>query len=371
MVVRLPVGSKAHAFFNLGWAIHLVEDNTTPVHTTSDSITTSEVHNDIEAMADTVLDSRISVPAGSVDQLLPTLTAPDFAALYDYPPSNCSDQLGSDDDPAGLYKMRWYAKPLTQSDPDVLVPAPGEGVAHAYTRQAAMTMHRYMPYISCINTEDDANWPSMGFFTALGLDLEVKAVAGVIRQFIEDVDQTPPTVTIVRPTATAYPHFGTLTLSYSATDDESGIKSGSVTATIDGNTTLGTPPHGLASGQPIDLLTELSLGAHTFQVSATDNAGNVSSPSVAFTLIVTPSSIIDDVNYFLSTGAITSKNEANSLLKKLQAAAGYRAKGDCKDASATYVAFINEVRAQTGKTISSTAATIMIGDAQYLVSNCP
>jgi hypothetical protein len=178
-------------------------------------------------------------------------------------------------------------------------------------------------------------------------------------------------VTIVRPTATAYPHFGTLTLSYSATDDESGIKSGSVTATIDGNSTLGTPPHGLASGQPINLLTELSLGAHTFQVSATDNASNVSSPSVTFTLIVTASSIIDDVNYFLSTGAISSKNEANSLLKKLQAAAAYRAKGDCKDASATYAAFINEVRAQTGKTISATAATIMIGDAQYLVSNCP
>jgi len=30
--------------------------------------------------------------------------------------------------------------------------------------------HRFIPYIECIDTESDANWPAMGFFTALGLD---------------------------------------------------------------------------------------------------------------------------------------------------------------------------------------------------------
>ena len=48
MIVRLPVDSKAHAFFQLGWSIHLLEDQTTPVHTSNSSFTTAEVHNDIE-----------------------------------------------------------------------------------------------------------------------------------------------------------------------------------------------------------------------------------------------------------------------------------------------------------------------------------
>ncbi len=229
--------------------------------------------------------------------------------------------------------------------------------------------HRFIPYIECIDTESDANWPAMGFFTALGLDNAVKATAGLIRQFIEDVDKTPPAVTIVQPTATSYPHSGTLTLNYSAaTDDESGVKS--VTVTLDGNTTVGG--HGLASGQSINLLTELAaLGNHTFTVTAVDNAGNVASPSVTFSIIVTPQSIMQDVSYFLSTGDITVNNEGISLLKKLQAAAAYRIAGDCKDASAAYLDFIDEVSSQSGKKVSAKAATIMIVDARYLISHCP
>src|SRR4029079_12387795 len=101
-------------------------------------------------------------------------------------------------------------------------------------------------------TERDHNWPSMGFFTALGLDNAVKATAGLIRQFIEDIDKTPPSVTINRPAAITYPHNGTLELSYSqATDDESGVKT--VSVTLDGNTTLAG--QGLPNGRVINLLT--------------------------------------------------------------------------------------------------------------------
>jgi hypothetical protein len=181
--------------------------------------------------------------------------------------------------------------------------------------------------------------------------------------------QTPPTVTILQPTATTYPHFGTLTLNYSASDDESGVKS--VTATLDGKTTVGFPTgHGLANGQVINLLTEMTLGGHTFVVTAVDNAGNNASLSVTFSIIVTAQSIIDEVSYFVSIGAITQDRGA-SLLKKLQAAAAYRAAGDCKDANETYQAFINELMAQSDKKVNSTAATTMILDAQYLMAHCP
>jgi len=362
MVVRVPVNSKAHAFFQLGWAIHLLEDNTTPVHTVNGSVEAFERHNDIEQMADYAIISA-TVNAGAVKDLLPALNTSDFTKVYDWPPTpgeaDCQDQFKTD--PSFYFHPRWYT--------DTLPHLGDEGVAHAYTRNVAEMAHRFIPYIECIDTESDANWPAMGFFTALGLDNAVKATAGLIRQFIEDVDKTPPAVTIVQPTATSYPHSGTLTLNYSAaTDDESGVKS--VTVTLDGNTTVGG--HGLASGQSINLLTELAaLGNHTFTVTAVDNAGNVASPSVTFSIIVTPQSIMQDVSYFLSTGDITVNNEGISLLKKLQAAAAYRIAGDCKDASAAYLDFIDEVSSQSGKKVSAKAATIMIVDARYLISHCP
>ena len=114
----------------------------------------------------------------------------------------------------------------------------------------------------------------------------------------------------------------------------------------------------------------MTVGSHTFSVSATDNLGNARSTSVTFTIVVTPDSIKDDVKYFRSIGAITL-DEATSLLQKLNAAAAYRANRDCKDANATYQAFINELRAQSGKKVTVQAANIMIADAQYLIAHCP
>jgi len=86
--------------------------------------------------------------------------------------------------------------------------------------------------------------------------------------------------------------------------------------------------------------------------------------------VVTPDSIIGDVKYFASIGAIT-KDEPNSLIRKLNAAKAYRAAGDCKDAAGSYQAFINEVMAQTGKKVTKSAANVLIADAQYLIAHCP
>jgi hypothetical protein len=363
MVVRLPVGSTAHAFFNLGWSIHLLEDQTTPVHTSNDSYTTAEVHNDIEKRADEVLNPPyVSYNGQDIKDELPALDLASFQSLYPFPPSNCADKVHN---PAPDFKSRWYTSTLSH---------PGEGVAHAYVRQTAEITHAHLPYIECINTEDNKSWSDVGYFTSYGLDLGIKSAAGLIRQFIEDVDHTAPTLAIVQPAATTYPHSATITLNYSATDDLSGVKS--LTATLDGQTTVGVPPHGLASGQKIVLLTEVpTLGHHTFTITATDYAGNTSTRSVTFTINVTPTSIQDDVSYFVSTGAIT-QGEGFSLLQRLKAAAALRAVGGCTAANlarskATYQAFINEVNAQTGKTITAAAAAILISDAQYLMTQCP
>jgi len=182
------------------------------------------------------------------------------------------------------------------------------------------------------------------------------------------LDTTPPSIVISQPAATTYTHSQTLTLSYSVDDGlGSGVKS--FTPTLDGSTTLSG--HGLQSGQSINLLTELSLGSHTFTVAAVDNVGNSTSRSVTFTIIVTAQSIIDDVNQFQDSGDITKHGIANSLIAKLNAAAAARSRGNCATAANIYGAFINEINAQTGKSISATAAAIMIADANYLIANCP
>jgi hypothetical protein len=181
------------------------------------------------------------------------------------------------------------------------------------------------------------------------------------------LDNTPPTVTINQPAATTYAHSATLTLNY-AVSDGAGSGVGSVTPTIDGAGTLAG--HGLPSGQAIHLLTELSLGPHTFRVDATDHVANAATRSVTFTIIVTPQSIIDDVNQFAASGAI-AQNQQTPLLATLNSAAQQYAAHTCAAAENTYQAFINQVQAQAGKAITAAAAAIMIADAQYLINHCP
>jgi len=185
------------------------------------------------------------------------------------------------------------------------------------------------------------------------------------------LDATAPVATIVAPVAKQYVHSDTFIINYSVSDGSgSGVKS--ATADIDGLTTLydGATPVTVANGATIRLLTELGVGTHTFNVHSVDNLNNVGTNSVTFSIVVTAGSIITDVKYFRSIHAIT-QDEATSLLQKLNAAAAYRAKGDCVDANASYQAFINELIAQKGKKVTAQAATILIADARYLIAHCP
>jgi hypothetical protein len=182
-----------------------------------------------------------------------------------------------------------------------------------------------------------------------------------------EVDKRPPSIVISQPTAGTYLHSDTLTLNYSVTDGGSGV--GRVTATMDGSSAVAG--HGLSSGQPINLLTDLPLGQHTFTVSATDQVGNTGSLSVIFNIAVTAQSIKLDVNQFVASGAISNSGIANSLLAKLDAAQTARTGGDCPTAANIYNAFDNDVQAQIGKAITAPAATVLVGDSNYLINHCP
>lgn len=177
-------------------------------------------------------------------------------------------------------------------------------------------------------------------------------------------EKFPPSITVVEPTETQYLHTDVLSLDYSEADTGCGV--GSVTATMDGSTTL--QGHGLDSGQEIDLLTEMSPGDHTFEVDAADNVGGTSTASVTFSIIVTAQSIMDDINRFVASGDITL-DEGRSLLAILNAAASARTRSLGKTASNNYRSFIDEVSAQSGNLISVQAAAILIVDAMYLLTH--
>jgi hypothetical protein len=182
-----------------------------------------------------------------------------------------------------------------------------------------------------------------------------------------NLDNTPPVINIYQPTLSQYVHSAELILNYTIDDGYgSGVKYFS--PTLDGNSTLAG--HGLQNGQAINLLTELPLGNHTFSIDAADNLQNADSSSVNFSIIVTADSIKEDVNIFLARGLIKNNGVANSLLAKLDTAAKSRTKGKCDTSANNYQAFINELQAQSGKGVNTTAAAIMIADADYLIAHC-
>jgi hypothetical protein len=185
---------------------------------------------------------------------------------------------------------------------------------------------------------------------------------------VVSLDNTPPVSTIVVPAATQYAHSALLTLDYTVSDG-TGSGVASTTASLDGFTTVSG--HGLASGQVISVLTEMSLGPHSFSVEGVDQLANHGIATVPFTIVVTPDSIKEDVNLFLAAGLIKNGGMANALLGKLSAAAAARNRGQCATAANNYDSFIHELQAQSAKGIQASAVTIMIGDAQYLIAHCP
>jgi len=177
------------------------------------------------------------------------------------------------------------------------------------------------------------------------------------------IDKKPPVIGISQPAPMAYPHSAALTLNYNAVDGGSGVAA--VSSTIDGLASLGGSV--LANGVTIPLLTSLALGSHTFTVDSTDAVGNKSTFSVTFSIIVTPQSIVQDIALLQGAGV---NQKGDSLTSKLTNAGASFAAGRCTPARNQYGAFINEVQAQTGKSITPVASAILIADAQYLIGIC-
>jgi methionine-rich copper-binding protein CopC len=155
------------------------------------------------------------------------------------------------------------------------------------------------------------------------------------------VDQTPPTVTYSGNAGT-YTVDQTVDITCTAADNLSGVAS-STCQDIQG------PAY------------SFGLGAHTFSATAVDNAGNTGSGSVTFDVIVTPQSLSN-----LTTRFVSKPGVAQSLVAKLVAAGDNMTAGQTNAADQQIEAYIHELEAQAGKSITVQQATLLIGLARAL-----
>ena len=163
-------------------------------------------------------------------------------------------------------------------------------------------------------------------------------------------------ITINSPNAQSYLHPDFLTLDFAVTGlDVIGQ------AAIDGVS--------VSNGQKIDLYT-LSLGNHTMTVNAVESGGHIlATQSVTFSVIATVQSLKASVNRFYQEGKINKVGTRDSLLNKLNIAQNALNVADVKGAINQLNAFINGLEAQSGKSITSQAAALLVTDAQYVIAN--
>jgi hypothetical protein len=172
------------------------------------------------------------------------------------------------------------------------------------------------------------------------------------------LDEDSPVVTISAPVdGSAYLHPDLMTLDFEATD-ASGVAS--ITAMLDGTA--------VADGRVVDLLA-LPLGSHVLVVTAVDHYGNVGAASATFDVIATVGSLKATVERLYAEGKITKPGTRDSLIAKLDLAQDQLDAGQVSAAKSTLNAFINQVKAQSGKSIKPKAATLLVTDARWVIAH--
>jgi hypothetical protein len=244
--------------------------------------------------------------------------------------------------------------------------------ADAGHNDAAIAILRYFAAVLKMSSASSASLPSapngLRAFNVQGMKPIPADVAALLRadviyvllhQFGYVFDDQAPVVTITAPTASTYLHPNSLTLDFSAVDvGPAGLKQ--VWASLD------MAP--VTSGQVIDLST-LSLGNHTLRVGAVDNAGNVGSKSVTFSVTATVQSLVMSVNKYGLDGSITDPALQTSLLAKLTTAQTALNNGNVKAAVAALNDFIRTVTMQYGKHIKARAANQLIYEARWVIKS--
>ncbi|XRG79816.1 carbohydrate-binding protein [Rossellomorea sp. GAMAL-10_SWC] len=201
---------------------------------------------------------------------------------------------------------------------------------------------------------DGGDWTSKTelTLTAEGMhSVEYRAIdnAGnmeAVKQLAIGIDKTGPVIAVSVPgDGSIYENSGDLTPQFTLNDNFSGVDNSKTTVTLD--------THAYKIGTEIPLYT-LPLGQHTLVISSSDLVGNQESKTVHFQTVASIDSLKALVTRFADAKWIDNAGIANSLQAKL--------------ANNELNSFVNEVKAQSEKHISSEAATYLLRDAQYVFS---
>ncbi|MGG0184952.1 OmpL47-type beta-barrel domain-containing protein [Bacillus rhizoplanae] len=201
---------------------------------------------------------------------------------------------------------------------------------------------------------DGGDWTNKAelTLTAEGMhSVEYRAIDNVgnveaVKHLSIGIDKTAPAIAVSVPgDGSIYKDSEDLTPQFALTDNFSGVDNSNTTVTLD--------THSFKIGTEIPLYT-LPLGQHTLVISSSDLAGNQGSKTVHFQTVASIDSLKALVTRFADTKWIDNAGIASSLQDKL-------ANNDLNS-------FVNEVKAQNGKHISNEAATYLLRDAQYVLS---
>lgn len=155
------------------------------------------------------------------------------------------------------------------------------------------------------------------------------------------IDKTPPVIAFLGNAGT-YTADQTVNITCTATDSPSGIAANTC-ASIAG------PAY------------SFQLGLNAYSAEATDNAGTRATASVSFTVQATPGSVANITQQF-----VTDPGVAVGMVAKLSAAADAAARGNANAKAGAIHAYINQVQALAGKSLTLGQAAILIGLAQAL-----
>ncbi len=168
------------------------------------------------------------------------------------------------------------------------------------------------------------------------------------------LDKTAPAVAVSGLTdGASYGDSGTVTVDWTVSDATSGPGT--------------TPESGLLDGKRVTrgstiTLSGLSLGSHTFEVTAKDKAGNTTTESITFTVKTSFADLQAHVDGFKSTGTISASN-ADKLTSNLSKASAAAAGGKPAEAVEYLTAFVNQA-----SVLNATGArNLLVRDAQALI----
>lgn len=215
------------------------------------------------------------------------------------------------------------------------------------------TIDGSLPYVS-YSTFASINLSTEGIHTIEYSSMDNANNAEHVKNAFVKLDFTPPVVSIGRPASGNYLHSDITVLNFSGTDGLSGITF--LKAAIDGIR--------VENAQKFDMLS-LPAGDHKFSVQASDAAGNTAAGSVSFRVVSNIDSMIGLTERALREGWITSEDTARSLTSKLNSAKQKIMAGQKEKANNIIKAYIIEVEAHAGKTITPEGARILTTEAAY------